>query len=153
MIGTEEIDLDDPPPGGRIALHERADRLDDAGIVDQDVDIPQPLAGFLDHRLNRSVICDVTCHRRGSAAAGDDFLGEPRRPRSIARREHDRRARLGENECRSSAYPATCAGHDRYLTGKLSHQRASFFGERISQRGGRPYGHLRERWRTIWVAF
>lgn len=126
MIGTEEIDLDDPPPGGRIALHERADRLDDTGIVDQDVDIPQPLAGFLDHRLNRSVICDVTCHRRGSAAAGDDFLGEPRRPRSIARREHDRRARL--------------AGHDRYLTGKLSHQRASFFGERISQRGEDPTG-------------
>jgi hypothetical protein len=85
MIGADEVDLDAPPPSSRIALYQCADRLDHAGVVDQNVDTPQPLVGFVDHRPNRSVICDVTSHGCGPAAGGDDFLGELRRPRSVAR--------------------------------------------------------------------
>ena len=56
-------------PGARVDGGERADRLDDAGVVDERVDPPEGLARAGDRRLDLGELGDVAGHRLGLGAA------------------------------------------------------------------------------------
>ena len=56
VVGADQVDLDVARPDRRIGRGDLGDRLDDAGIVDQDVEAAQSLAGVGHRALDRRVV-------------------------------------------------------------------------------------------------
>ena len=68
MIGADQVDIDIARPEGGIGFHQRADRLDHAGVVDQDLRFPEPPNGFIDHSRDAGIISNIAGARAGLAA-------------------------------------------------------------------------------------
>ena len=75
VIGADQGDFDVAPPSRGLAVREETDRLDYAGVVDQDVDRSELPVRFSDRRIQRGVIGDVAGDAEGAAAARDNLIG------------------------------------------------------------------------------
>ena len=111
VVGADQVDLDVARPDGGIGRGERRDRLDDAGIVDQDVEAAQPLAGIGHRALDRGIVGDIAGQRLGRAAGRDDLARHLLREVAVARQQHDRRVVAGQRPRHPFAQAAARAGH------------------------------------------
>jgi hypothetical protein len=116
VVDALHVDIDDTIPCVGVGLGETRDRLDQAGIVDQDVEPAMPLHGGPHGGFDIAEGGHVAFDGRGLAALATDAFGECRdRPRR-AGGKHRRRPRSRQSQCRRGADPTTCASHQRHLS-------------------------------------
>src|SRR5262249_2355162 len=107
-----EIGADDAPPL-RFRKLQRAARMRDAGIVDQDGDGAERLLGFVECAHHRLAIEDVGPDRDGAAAHLFDARLHRREPIGATRHQRHRRAFACQHLGKAHAEPARRAGHER----------------------------------------
>ncbi len=84
-----------------------------AGIVDQDIDLPEPLHGLCEQPLDRILVGHVGRDREGGATLGADRVAQRLQPVEPPRRQHHRDAGAGEGGCDRPADARTGTGDDR----------------------------------------
>src|SRR5262252_173484 len=107
-----EIGADDAPPL-RFRKLQRASRMRDAGIVDQDGDGAERLLGFVECARHRGAIEDVGPDRYGTPARLFDARLHRREPIGATRHQHHRRTFARQHLGEAHAEPARRAGYER----------------------------------------
>jgi len=124
-----EVNRDDRVPLCLRHVHEHA-VAQDAGVVDQDVEVAERLHGHVDHALGALPVGDVVVVRDRLAAHGLDLVHDLLCRRGVVARavvgaaevvHHDLCALRGEEQRVLAADAAPCAGDDRDASLQFSH--------------------------------
>ena len=122
VVGAGEVDRDALRPGLRIGVGDPADRRDHAGVVDQ--------------RVQRALVAIDACEQRRDLGRVGDVAADDADPRprgkvggsGIPHRDHDAKARLGQQFRSHAADAAGSAGDDDDTAGAV--------GGRLRRLGG-----------------
>ena len=127
---TREVDRDDVFPvadhGVRSAQHAVA--ANDAGIVDQDRDLPDLVGDLLCHRDAVFAVRDIEREAVGLAAGVADLLRGLSRRLLVPVEQNDARTFAGVADRDGASDAGACAGDDRDMILEKGHGRSSAFG-------------------------
>ena len=113
-----DVDVDDLAPGVGVGLAQMGDRLQDAGVADQDVEPSEGLDRGIHSGLDLPVARDVAWHGQG---VRPDLAGQFGDAVFAARNQHHLGAGLGQDAGGGFADAAACAGNQRDFVCQIGH--------------------------------
>lgn len=128
VIDALEVDIDNTAPDLGIAVRQAGNGLNEASIVDEAIEMPEPGHCTCDSALDIRVVADIPFHRNRAAAGALDILFDFGKRLAATGQQYDIRALSSEVTCNGLADATACAGDESCLVCKLSHNTYIFSG-------------------------
>ena len=122
MVRADQVDPNVVGPDGGVRRRNLGNRLDDAGVVHQQVEAAQALAGHSDGTFYRCVVADIASKRLRAPAGTDDVFRDACNGSAIACQQHHAGALRRHGA--GCAFPQSTAraGDQCYLAAEIAHK-------------------------------